>query len=195
MKAILERQKLYQIGRFIHSADVDFLMSEIKKLDFKSTGTIIDKYGNATVDKEIRSSANYILDKDAVCSKLIFEKLKLVSRLLYADETKLEKLSSNIDIIKYTKGQKLTAHMDAYLDKKYKGINREYTVMIGLQAPTAGGETVFRKLGRRFTAVAGDAYVWKNLIDGNPDYDTVHEGEEVLSGEKYVAVLFINQEK
>lgn len=64
---------------------------------------------------------------------------------------------------------------------------RSWTVMVWLQAPEAGGATVFPRAGLTCTPIPGAALVWHNLLTTGPaNPDTLHAGEPVTAGEKWI---------
>lgn len=191
MLEILNRQKLVDLNGLFTKSDVSDILAQIDGLGF-TNGYILDDKGDTIQDKKVRSSLNCVLEKDSDLSKFIFGKLKVISSMLYGNDRILESLASGIDIIKYGKGQRLTAHFDYYKDGRKP--NRKYSIMIGLQECKKGGETVFGELGKTFIAKSGAVYIWDNLTpDGSGNPNMVHEGKEVTDGEKVIAVVFINE--
>jgi len=64
--------------------------------------------------------------------------------------------------------------------------NRIATVIFYLSDVQAGGRTVFNKLGVGSSPEKGSCIVWFNLLlNGEGDYDTMHAGCPVLSGNKW----------
>jgi prolyl 4-hydroxylase len=72
--------------------------------------------------------------------------------------------------------------------------NRTWTFMIYLNTVTSGGNTYFPNIDLSISPVRGKAIVWNNLnFDGTPNYDTLHCGEPVLSGSKYVITKWFRE--
>ena len=67
------------------------------------------------------------------------------------------------------------------------GGQRTWTAMIFLNEPEGGGETAFPKVGIKVTPRTGNMLVWNNLnIIGEPNYFSLHEGQPVSAGTKYI---------
>ena len=59
-----------------------------------------------------------------------------------------------------------------------------------------GGQTDFPTKKIMVTPKKGRALVWKNLKDdGSPDYESLHAGLPVLAGTKWIAVVWIRENK
>jgi prolyl 4-hydroxylase len=70
--------------------------------------------------------------------------------------------------------------------EEYRG-NRIATVIFYMSNVHAGGRTVFNKIGVGSMPEKGSCLVWFNLLqNGDGDYDTMHAGCPVLSGNKWV---------
>lgn len=103
---------------------------------------------------------------------------------------------------RYDPGQYFKAHTDwfapgtaEYEEHTGLGGQRTWTVMVYLNNVEAGGETVFARIGRRFTPLAGLALAWNNLlVDGSPNPATLHEAMPVERGCKYVITKWFRAE-
>lgn len=74
------------------------------------------------------------------------------------------------------------------------GGQRTHTFMVYLNDVPKGGATKFKKLGLSFRPVMGKAIFWKNLTDsGRPNEFTLHESEEVTTGEKYILTKWFRE--
>ena len=59
--------------------------------------------------------------------------------------------------------------------------------MVYLRDVEEGGETIFPKLGETIMPKLGRAVVWCNIFsDGEVDVQTMHAGNPVVSGEKWI---------
>jgi ribosomal protein L16 Arg81 hydroxylase len=104
------------------------------------------------------------------------------------------KFSEIIQGQKYEVGQEFKPHTDFFdpngeeyrLYASERG-NRTWTFMIYLNDTTAGGETDFPQLGKRFAPQKGTAVAWNNLDkEGKPNHNTLHCGMPVIEGEKFI---------
>lgn len=95
---------------------------------------------------------------------------------------------------KYQVGQEFKNHTDYFEGDAYEVHctkqnlgNRSWTFMIYLNDVEEGGSTTFHNLKESFTPKAGTAIVWKNTdIFGNVFPDTLHSGDPVIKGTKYI---------
>ncbi len=102
-------------------------------------------------------------------------------------------------VLRYAPGQEYRPHRD-YLpsaaierDRPQAG-NRARTICVYLNDVEAGGETVFPVPGIEVKPKAGSAVVFDNLhADGSPDPDSLHAGQPVLLGVKWLATLWLRQ--
>jgi len=102
-------------------------------------------------------------------------------------------------VLHYQPGQQYRPHRDFLprgalaLDRPAAG-NRLRTLCVYLNDVQAGGETTFPKLGLQIQPIPGRAIVFDNLSDdGKPLEDSLHAGLPVLTGEKWLATLWIRQ--
>lgn len=104
-------------------------------------------------------------------------------------------------VLRYAPGQEYRPHRD-YLppaaierDRPQAG-NRARTICVYLNDVEAGGETVFPVAGIEVKPKAGSAVVFDNLHpDGSPDVDSLHAGQPVLRGEKWLATLWLRERR
>lgn len=102
---------------------------------------------------------------------------------------------------RYTEGQLFRAHCDYFWeDEPYwqtqvaVGGQRTWTAMVYLNAVEQGGGTWFPQLGLRVTPVPGLMLIWNNMaLDGSPNFETLHEGEPVTRGTKYVITKWFRE--
>jgi len=111
-------------------------------------------------------------------------------------------LSEPIQGQRYDVGQYFKAHTDwfapgsaEYEQHASLGGQRTWTVMVYLNAVEEGGETVFERVGRRFTPICGLGLAWNNLhTNGDPNHATLHEAMPILSGSKHVITKWFRAE-
>lgn len=104
-------------------------------------------------------------------------------------------------VLRYAPGQEYRPHRD-YLppaaierDRPQAG-NRARTICVYLNDVEAGGETVFPADGIEVAPKAGSAVVFDNLhADGSPDPDSLHAGQPVLRGVKWLATLWLRERR
>jgi len=95
---------------------------------------------------------------------------------------------------RYMVGQQFQAHCDWFPggtdyweQEKHRGGQRSITAMAYLNAVEEGGATVFPRLGLSIEPKPGALLIWNNADpDGNPNPWTIHAGEPVVRGVKYI---------
>ena len=93
-----------------------------------------------------------------------------------------------LQVLRYADGQEYRQHLDAIPNAENQ---REFTFLIYLNEGYAGGETVFPNAGLTVRGKAGDAFLFRNTVDGDPDPVTAHIGKPVTEGVKYLASRWI----
>lgn len=104
-------------------------------------------------------------------------------------------------VLRYEPGQEYRPHRD-YLppatiarDRPHAG-NRARTICVYLNDVEDGGETVFPGAGVEIAPRAGTAVVFDNLLaDGTPDPESLHAGNPVRRGVKWLATLWLRQRR
>jgi prolyl 4-hydroxylase len=115
---------------------------------------------------------------------------KRIDDLLGIDRANGETLQGQ----RYTAGQQFRPHNDwfapdspAWDAEHARGGQRAFTAMAYLNPVAEGGETDFPRLGIAVEPRAGMLLVWNNADkDGVPNEWTVHAGNPVARGAKYV---------
>ena len=159
---------------------------------FERSPTVCEKSEGCVVAERTSSSA-------AVGSSPTTEALqargKVLSRLPMAE---------TLQVVRYEPGQEYKPHLDAFDGSEggrnatglYGGRQREATILIYLDGPEEGGETVFPELGLKVAPIPRAALFWRNVRpDGTIDHRTLHGGAPVHRGVKYAANLWLRGEK
>lgn len=102
---------------------------------------------------------------------------------------------------KYAVGQCFKEHADFfYVDQPYwaeyepHGGQRTWTAMIYLNEPEAGGATAFKFLDMAIEPRLGRILIWNNMAeDGSPNPWTIHEGQPVEEGVKYIVTKWYRE--
>jgi len=150
---------------------------------------------SGTLAQEHRSSfTGYLNDtKDPMVAKLnerIYNAMGI--RGTYAEMTQLQKYAIN---------QQYKAHKDYFMPgtdelniyAKDRG-NRTWTFMVYLNEGMQGGGTAFPAINQVFLPKIGTAVVWNNLYpDGSINPDTIHAGQPILTGEKYIITKWFRE--
>lgn len=150
------------------------------------------KNGSAAVETEHRTSKNtWISPMTNPLVDALYRRIHMFTEL---NMTSSEHLQMN--------NYGLAGHYDRHFDyaeekemDKFESLrNRLATFMVYLEAPEAGGATVFPNANISIFAEKGDGVFWWNLKkSGKGDKRSLHAGCPVLSGEKWVANAWIHE--
>ncbi len=81
-----------------------------------------------------------------------------------------------------------------YTQHTKNGGQRTWTCMVNLNTPKKGGAIVFPNLGLEVLAKQGQMLLWNNTYaDGQINPLSLHGGEKVLSGKKYIITQWFRQ--
>jgi prolyl 4-hydroxylase len=102
---------------------------------------------------------------------------------------------------RYEVGQVFKEHADFfYIDQPYwaeyepHGGQRTWTAMIYLNEPGKGGATGFKYLDLAVEPTLGKILIWNNMaVDGSPNPWTMHEGQAVEKGVKYIVTKWYRE--
>jgi prolyl 4-hydroxylase len=111
-------------------------------------------------------------------------------------------LAEPTQIQRYQVGQQFKSHTDFFepYSREYAEFcsqtgNRTWTFMVYLNDGCEGGETHFDRIDMTFRPTTGMGLAWNNRYsDGSVNYDTLHAGKPVLSGEKYVITQWFREQ-
>jgi len=102
-------------------------------------------------------------------------------------------------LLRYRPGQEYQDHYDYFTDdetrrapERHHGGQRHTTVIAYLNQVAEGGATGFPRLGLRVAPRLGSAIAWRNCdAAGGLAPDSLHSGEPVVRGEKWIATLWL----
>ena len=146
-------------------------------------------------DPEFRSSSSSPLCHSK--HPLVTEVEKRISEFSDLDPSFQESIEGQ----RYLVGQQFKPHFDAFLpDHDYFPIEiaiggqRTWTFMLALNTPDEGGGTMFPNAGVRISPRKGNLIAWCNVDRaGRINPNSLHCGEPVLAGRKYVATKWYRQ--
>ena len=180
-----------QIKNFLSKEECDYLISLIDKSNAPSMvvseGVERDKYDRS------RTSSTCNLPVNDAKVKEIHQR---IADKLGIDISKGESLQGQM----YKPGQYFKPHNDwfgpgsAYNKHCLHSGNRTNTLMIYLNDDFEGGATDFARKKVTVKPELGKAVAWANLLEnGNGDQDSLHEGQDVISGTKYIVTSWWRQ--
>ena len=141
------------------------------------------------------SFTHYFSMRDPLTAKLEGR----ISSLLGIDDAHSEMIQGQ----RYQAGQQYKHHHDYFHQNQtywqqeaHIGGQRTWTAMLFLDAPQAGGETDFPKLGLAIAPEPGTLVIWNNMTrEGKPNPKTIHAGTPVISGVKHVLTKWYRLER
>ena len=186
------------IKGFITPEDAEYIKDLVNKNGGTLDSEVIGQYGKENIEKYRKSETKW-LDKnnDPVVKNIITKVCKLTGN--HFDQCE------ELQVVKYGPGGFFREHNDNCCDDtsecvefKKRGGYRLLTILISLSNPSEfeGGETRFTKLNFSYKGDKGDAVLFYNINDKSECNDmSTHGGEPLTSGEKWIANVWIRQEK
>lgn len=156
---------------------------EDSKFKLKASGILgaqIDKY---------RTSSDYFLNSETEYDKVLSSVVREWTSIPIEN-------FENASVISYAINQQYKEHYDFLHhikgETKQAG-DRIFTAVFYLNDDFSGGETSFPKLNQAIVPKKGRLVIWKNYINGLPNYDSLHAGLEVRSGCKWIATKWVRE--
>jgi prolyl 4-hydroxylase len=181
MSLPVDGAELWAIGGFFSPAECTRLAAMIDTVAQPSR-MYSDELG-----PDFRTSCSGVFDpRDSLVRQL----QRRIDTLLGFDRSHAEMLQGQ----RYTPGQEFKPHIDWFPQNSPgwaaecdNGGQRAFTAMVYLNDVTDGGETDFPRLDLAVTPRQGVLLVWNNADrDGVPNPFTIHAGNPIGSGTKYV---------
>lgn len=177
-----KRVEMFIRKRFLSADECAGIIALIDRL--RRPSTITDAYG---ADADFRTSETADLPGDDPLVRDVYARLADYAGLNIAHAEALQGQ-------RYAPGQQFKAHTDYFeptgLDfypHTEDGGQRTWTMMVYLNAPTAGGATRFVHLDKLIQPETGKLVAWHNrTADGGVNAMTLHAGMPVRAGTKYV---------
>ena len=162
-----------------------------------SRANVIDPGSHSSgMESEVRTSMSTYLPFDSLDFIGRYVELKIIC------ETDQDLVCSEpMSILYYAPGEYYRPHVD-YFDPKLKvskalledGGQRTVSAITYLTSPDEGGGTSFQKLDITVDAFAGSTVWFRNCLDdGSPDRRSLHSGDTVVQGEKWVVTKWFRQ--
>ena len=172
--------RIVVLDNFLSSEECDGLCEEARPAF--APATVVDPHQDAVHAAHFRSNDS---------AQLPAAGSELVRRV----EARIEQLTGwpsafceTLQLQRYAQGQDYRPHYD-FFDQdmvEAQGGQRLATLILYLRAPEAGGATYFANLGMRIAPRKGSALFFTYPDPGN-NSGTLHGGEAVLAGEKWIA--------
>ena len=180
--------QLYVLGNFLNADECQALCRQIDSNTYPSPLYEKEKY------EDVRTSYSCNLDP---YDPLVADIDTRIADLLGIDRSWGEPLQGQ----RYEVGQQFKEHSDFfYVDQPYweeyssHGGQRTWTAMIYLNMPGKGGATAFKYLDLAIAPLTGRMVIWNNMaLDGSPNPWTLHEGQPVEAGTKYIVTKWYRE--
>lgn len=151
---------------------------------------IIDEANAQGFEKSqvIKEGQNVHDDYSRSSSTVWFKDTWHISDLLHKQVPEIKKLKvEGWQLLRYNTTEEFKAHFDCLNREK----DRLFTALIYLNDNFEGGETQFVNKNLTITPLQGRLILWKNLSSGKCDPLSLHAGNPVKSGTKYILVTWI----
>ena len=184
--------ELYTLDNFLNDVECQKIIKLTKKYSKQST---VVNYNSDKNTSNWRTSLTCHL-KDINENKEIISRIN--ERICLTMNLK-DTFSEPIQAQYYQVGQQFKAHTDYFdpgtniSDVNLKG-NRTWTFMIYLNDVEIGGETYFPIINKSIKPKKGMALIWNNNdLNGNPNYNTLHQGKPTIKGEKFIITKWFRE--
>ncbi len=191
---VSDSPEVYVCEQFLTDEECDSLIKKAKPDLTQST--VVDNNSSQGVLDNRRTSSGTFLSKrlEIPAAKKIRSRAAKLTGLS-------KKNGENIQVLHYSPGAEYQPHHD-YFDPNSKGGFFHYnrggqrvaTLLVYLNTPTAGGETIFPKARLKITPIKGSAVLFYNVdLQNRPDPQSLHGGAPVIAGEKWIATLWMRE--
>ena len=195
-KKIADSPEIYECTHFLSDSECDKIIKKAKPTLTKST--VIDNNSSKGLLDSRRTSLGTFLSTQSEITAV--QKIRTQAERI----TGLPKKNGeNLQVLYYSIGAEYQPHFDWFdpdspggLIHYNRGGQRVATLLIYLNTPIKGGETIFPKARVSINPTKGKAVLFYNVdLQGRPDLNSLHGGAPVISGEKWIATLWLREHK
>lgn len=173
---------LWKISNFVSNEEIDGLLKDAERKGYQRS-EVDSKDESMTPSRT--STTSFMDEKDTPVG------LSIAQRVMAIVETQT---LEGIQVQRYYKDQKYNPHYDTF-ESKDGADQRSYTAMIYLNDVPKGGGTYFPKVDFRAFPEKGAVLIWNNLDKkGCRDTNTLHMGEPVEEGSKYIVTYWFRKD-
>lgn len=189
----MQHPRIVVIADLLTAEECEALMA-MAKPRLRRSETVVDASGGSEVNEARTSQGMFFArGENELCARIEARIAALVDWPVENGE--------GLQILRYAVGAEYKPHYD-YFDPAQPGTavvlrrggQRVGTVVMYLNTPEEGGATVFPDIGLHVHAVAGSA-VFFAYGDAAPSSKTLHGGDPVTKGEKWVATKWMRQSR
>eukprot|EP01113_Clastostelium_recurvatum_P005261 TRINITY_DN12349_c0_g1_i2.p1 TRINITY_DN12349_c0_g1~~TRINITY_DN12349_c0_g1_i2.p1 ORF type:complete len:222 (-),score=40.77 TRINITY_DN12349_c0_g1_i2:54-719(-) len=186
MQVISTAPRIYRLPRFLSDEECSHMISlaegKLRPCNEISAGVHRSGWGMFMKDGE----------ED---SPLMRGVLKRISRLIAVED-----MCEVMQVLRYREGEETSAHHDYFNPETPNGAmkiglygQRSATLIMYLNEVTEGGATSFPAINVSIQPRPGDAILFYNCRpDGAVDPLSLHQGDKVLQGDKWIAIKLVN---
>lgn len=184
-----ERPRVYRIPNFLSDEEcthlIDSAKNKLRPCNEISSGVHRSGWGLFMKEGE----------EDHPITQNIFKKMKSFVNLTESCEV--------MQVIRYNPGEETSSHFDYFNPLTTNGSmkiglygQRVCTILMYLCDVEEGGETSFPEVGVKVKPIKGDAVLFYNCKpNGDVDPLSLHQGDPVIKGTKWIAIKLINQKQ
>jgi hypothetical protein len=169
--------ELLEIENLISPSLCNLIIQNSEELGFEKSKVYKGDTKEGVHDDNSRSSSTQWFQDKYYIGELIRNNIPEIKNLKF----------EGWQLVKYTEGEEFKPHLDALS----RSNDRLFTVIIYLNDNYEGGTTSFPNKGEVIKPKQGKLTIWKNLIGNKPNQLSLHAGDKVTKGTKYVLVNWI----
>lgn len=183
-----------ELPKFLTDEECDYIISLSKSMGLEKSE--LYEENTDAVDETVRKSEHVFIqdEQDKFITKLS-QKIADVVKVPVSHQEMLQ-------VVHYGPGGKYEPHYDACIYEEKgacermngTGGHRYLTVLIYLNTPEEGGGTIFPHMNIKMKAEKGKAIIFENIYKDTEKviHDSMHGGELVTKGEKWIANKWIH---
>lgn len=196
IRVVATQPRAFLVENFISDWEADYVVNHHGPLMTRST----TGNGENIREETVRTSLSHRMNRDSYpLAESIYRRLALALNMSH-QLIDHHYTAEPINIVYYQKGQEYTPHFDTGSDGETQE-SRFVSALLYFSTPEAGGHTSFPKAAPlegsdvkylRLPAKKGNMMFFYNLLeDGNIDEYSLHAGEPVEAGEKWIGAAWI----
>ncbi len=192
-KKISNSPEIYLAENFLTDAECNHIIEKARPT--LSRSTVVDRNSSkGVVDKNRTSLGSSLSDGGDQVIQNIRNRVETITMIPYRN-------GEGLQVLNYGVGAEYKPHYD-YFDAKTeggkshlkRGGQRVATILLYLNTPEKGGETIFPNAPLHVRPVKGRALLFYDVTDqGKPDSKSLHGGAPVIAGEKWIANLWLRE--
>ena len=155
----------------------------------EAKASVCDSDTGAVRVDAVRNNTMSWVDNDHPLVRSLNQRISALTRIPLENQEPLQ-------VLHYRPGEEYVPHHDAFTPGNPQlehGGNRIATVILYLNSVLSGGSRFFPEMDMRVFPHAGLGLFFRNVDDGQVLQKSLHAGEPVLQGEKWIATKWIRE--